>query len=89
MASQKYEVFHIVTETNGRSNYPSWQEFMPGRVALLEPDNINCLSEVITSLLQIAKGETKEAVIRQWPKETETILERALKDINPSLFTGS
>ncbi len=88
MASEKYEVFHIVTPMYGGDAFRTWNEFMPGRVALLEPDHIDCLSEVITSLMQIAGGMNKTQVIRQWPENVQPVVSRAVESINPALFGG-
>lgn len=86
LAGEKYEIFHIVTEgKNGRA-YESWQKFIPGRVARISPDNIDYLSEVITSLMQIANGKNKLEAVDQWEEKARPIVEAAINGIDPKLF---
>lgn len=80
LASEKYHIFHIVIDRDG--SYPSWNEFMPGRCAFLKGSKINYLSEVITSIMQIVNGKSKDDVIAQWDKTTQPIIEQAISDIN-------
>ena len=82
-ASEKYEIFHIVTLMGYREEeaYGSWCEFMPGRVAAIRDTDIRYLSEVITSLMQLVKGMSKDEVIAQWPAEAQKVVEGALRDI--------
>ena len=82
-ASERYEIFHIVTLMGYRENeaYESWCNMMPGRVAAIRDKDIQYLSEVITSLMQLVQGMTKEEVIAQWSKEAQTVVEAAVRDI--------
>lgn len=89
MANKKYEIFHIVTNKQDSEAYNTWHSFLPGRVALIEPENIDYLSEVITSLMQVANGKDKTEAADQWNKKAAKVVEEALKDINPSLFTDN
>ena len=83
MASERYEIFHIVT-----GNRPSlddsrrtWEKFMPGRVALIPGRQISCLSEVITSILQLSSGMDREQVVSQWDGEVREVVRAAVADI--------
>ena len=80
MAAEKYEVFHIVADR--ASSVASWQEFLPGRVAYISGSNIQYLSELITSIMQIANGMTKEDAIAQWPEEAKAVVAEGVKAIH-------
>ena len=79
--SEKYEVFHIVTKNRENNAYKTWNDFMPGRVAELDANNIQYLGEVIISILQIANGKSKSAVVSQWEESCQDIIEKAVFNI--------
>lgn len=80
MAAKKYEVFHIVTgDTRAVSG---WNEFMPGRSVYINEERIDKLSEVITSIMQVVNGMSKEKVISQWDGEAKDAVVEALETIN-------
>ena len=82
LASEKYEIFHIVTHSRASMNsFDTWNAFLPGRVALIRGENIDRLSEVITSIMQLSNGMDRESVIAQWPEEVQGIVREALKSI--------
>ena len=80
-AAEKYEISHIIT--GDTRAIPSWNEFMPGRVAYVNESRIEYLSEVITSLMQLAGGSTKEKVISQWENDAAIAVAEAVDTINP------
>ncbi len=82
MASQKYEIFHIVTGYQVQKAYQTWNKFLPGRNAALSSKNIDCLSEVITSIMQMANGTPREDVINQWQGSTKDIVRAAIAGIS-------
>ncbi len=79
--SQKYHTFHIVTKS--MSPLAEWNSLMPGHVAYIDGNHIGYLSEVITSIIQVANGMNKTAVIAQWPQEVQPVIMKALKTIAP------
>lgn len=81
MAAEQYEIFHIVTGFRTDKSLETWERFLPGRNALVSAEDIDCLSEVITSIMQLVNGMDKPAVIHQWPKEIQPIVEKALTTI--------
>ena len=82
MAMEKYEIFHIVTGIfRVEPSYQTWNKFLPGRVAKLDGKQIEYLSEVITSIMQLAAGTDKNEVISQWPKGVQPIIKEAIADI--------
>lgn len=80
MAAEKYEIFHIVADR--ASSVSSWSAFLPGRVAYISGTNIACLSEVITSIMQIVNGMSKEDAVAQWPENVQPIVAAAVKTID-------
>ncbi|NLG05897.1 MAG: hypothetical protein GX567_19040 [Clostridia bacterium] len=82
MASEKYEIFHIVTAMSNNGALDTWQKFLPGRVADLDPKNIEYLGEVIISIMQLANGMERCAVISQWPEEVQSIVSKAIGTID-------
>ncbi len=88
MASEKYEIFHIVT---GNERQPrlahsvdTWEQFLPGRVAYIPGSSIKYLSEVILSILQISGGMDRNSVIGQWDGEAREIVSKAVEKIRPN-----
>ena len=85
MASEKYEIFHIVTLMRWREEraFNTWNHFMPGRVATIKSEDIIYLSEVITSIFQLSEGVNREKVIEQWPEEIRPIIRKSIEPIFP------
>ena len=83
LASERYEIFHIVTDMGYRFDkaYQSWERLMPGRVASIREEDIQYLSEVIISILLMYKGYGKDDVIRQWQGDTRDVVSKAISDI--------
>ena len=80
---EKYEVFHIVTDMGYRfeKSLASWMELMPGRVASIKQDDIDHLSELIISLMQVLQGRDVDVIVNQWPEEIRPIINEGLKYI--------
>lgn len=83
MAAEKYEIIHIITGANQQNAWRTWTElpYMKGRVAILDPEDINCLSEVITSILQLINKGNREDIIKQWDEKDRAIVRKAIKEI--------
>ncbi len=79
MVSEKYEVFHIITGSTRAIN--SWEKLLPGRTAYINEENISFLSEVITSIMQLVNGDTKEKILDQFDEKASAVVEEALKTI--------
>lgn len=77
--SEKYEVFHIVCKN--QSVFPDWQRILPGRVAFIPAQSIQYLSEVIISLMQIAKGMSRKDAVSQWPENVRPVVAAAVERI--------
>ncbi len=92
MASEKYEVVHIVVgdkyrmdgnSSSGReSSYSGWCEALPGRVARVEDVHIDCLAEVIVAILMMLNGADKETALEGLDKDTRAVVEYGIADFN-------
>ena len=80
MASEKYEIFHIVV--GFRHGFESWDKFIPGRVAVL--DNVSYLSETVISILQILNGMDKDNAVGQWSSGAQEMVAKAVETIDLS-----
>jgi len=84
MAMEQYEIFHIVIDNRyGTKVFDSWNNFLPGRVAVVKDRDVKYLSEVITSVMQLANGVDRASVLAQWDKEVRLIVETAIEHILP------
>lgn len=91
MASEKYEVVHIVVgekyrmdgnSSSGRESYSGWCEALPGRVARVEDVHIDCLAEVIVAILMMLNGADKETALAGLDKDTRAVVEYGIADFN-------
>jgi len=82
MAARKYEIFHLVVMRS--SSMTSWQNFLPGRVGFIDSKDIQYLSEVIITIMQITNGMDRESAVRQWPEEAQRVVREAVRDIRGS-----
>ena len=84
LASEKYEIFHIVTATQNNNALGTWQNFIPGRVAELAAEDIQYLGEIIISIMQLVNGMDRSAIVSQWPESIQHIVSKAISTISPS-----
>lgn len=80
-ASKRYEIFHIVTGSRTQSSLETWQKLLPGRNAVIEPENIEYLAELLISLMQLAGGMSQADVLSQWAGKAKEAVETALSTI--------
>lgn len=81
--SEKYEVFHIITKSSSPKLINDWNIILPDRVAFIDSEHIQNLSDVIISIMQLTNGMAKKDVIAQWPKDVQPVVSRALENIGP------
>ena len=88
MAQEKYEVVHIVVgqkfrfdPSNSYASYDGWAEALPGRVAGLEEHNIKYLSDLITAILQLLSGVSKDEILAGLPFGKRGIIKKAMEDM--------
>jgi hypothetical protein len=85
LASQSYEVFHIVLANEGYASHglrrvlETWNEILPQRVVQLA--DVTKLSETIVSILQVINGERKEDVAASWGSGSSMVVFNAIKDL--------
>ena len=84
LTSEKYEIFHIITGSRTAGALKTWEPLLPGRNAVIEPENIQYLAEVMISLMQIAGGMTKAEAVSQWSDAARDTVASALKTISLS-----
>ena len=82
MASEKYELFHIITKSIRPTGFESWNKLLPGRVANVQADGVKYLSEVIISIMQLVNGSDRNNVINQWDKEAIPFVSETISSIN-------
>ena len=81
LVSEKYEVFHIVTGSRTEKSLKTWEPLLPGRNAVVEPENIQYLAEVMISLMQMVGGMSKQEAVSQWTGEAKAAVTTALSTI--------
>lgn len=82
-ASKKYEIFHIITDQgyNAERAYTSWRAMIEGRIAVIKAENIDLLSEVITSIMQLVQGKDRDSILSQWDDKVRPVVAEAIKTI--------
>lgn len=93
LASEKYEVFHIVLNNKTaeiQRSYVNWKELIPGRVLKVSPDDIGNLAEIFVSILMLANGDTKKDVVAKWDNPvTQRVVAEAIAEISIGNTSGS
>ncbi len=86
LCGKKYEIFHIITGSHTGASLKTWEPLLPGRNAIVESENIQYVSEVMISIMQLVGGAAKESVISQWTGDARAVVETALStiDVKPS-----
>lgn len=82
LVSERYEVFHIITGNRTTTSLKTWEPLLPGRNAVIEPQDIEFLAEVMISLMQVAGGMTKTGTLSQWSGRTKEVVGKALSTID-------
>ena len=82
LVSERYEVFHIITGSHTQGSLKTWEPLLPGRNAVIEPEDIEYLAEVMISLMQMTGGMTKAEALSQWQGRARTVTEKALSTIH-------
>jgi len=74
MASEKYELFHIVIGEDAIG----WPNILPGRVLIVTKTEIKYLPEIMISTMQIANGSNPDDVLMQWGELARVVVKRAI-----------
>jgi hypothetical protein len=81
LVSERYEVFHIITGSYLKSALKTWEPLLPGRNAVIKPENIENLAEVMISLMQMAGGMSREDALSQWSGAAKDVVAGALSTV--------
>ena len=82
LVSERYEVFHIITGGRINQALETWETLLPGRNAIIASENIDCLAEVLISLMQLVGGMSKEETLSQWTDKAKDVVKAAISTIN-------
>ncbi len=81
MASERYEVFHIVLKAGSYRSQNSgehWKKLIGNHAIELEPSNLEMLPQVFVSLMQYSKGMKRADVLAQWDDRAKTVVDSVL-----------
>jgi cell division protein FtsL len=93
MAQATYNVFHVVVEEGDYASrqrdrvYDEWRRLLGQNVIPLT-DHTK-IAEVIVSAIQVAEGESKEAVAKSWSGDTSVVVADAIRDVVEAERKGS
>lgn len=91
IVSRQYEVFHLIVEEgngyrhDGNEVSKRWNNLLGQRAIKLE-DHTK-MSEVIVSTLQVAGGDSIDAVTKSWSGDTSIVVSKAIKDL-ATIYVG-
>jgi len=86
MASQSYEVFHLIINP-GEYSDSRWKELL-GERAIAVTDHTK-LAEVIVSTMQVIEGEDADTVINSWSGDTSLVVRNAVNSLAKTGAAGS
>ena len=71
-AEKNYNVFHIVIEneqTDSEAIFRKWQEFMPGRVTVINKRDISYLADIIYAIISVSEGKTANEALKSMDQD--------------------
>ncbi|MCR5556229.1 MAG: hypothetical protein K6F75_01535 [Butyrivibrio sp.] len=80
MAMEKYEVFHI-SLTNSDVIPANFNRAIPGKVILLNKNDVNYIPEIIISTMQLINGMSEREVLDQWSDLARPIVKKAVEHL--------
>lgn len=86
-ASEKYNIFHIHIENGTASDddiFADWQKLLPGNCTSINIKNIDCLAELITTIISISEGLTPGNALQLINQEKAERLARSVAFIKPA-----
>lgn len=78
MASQSYEVFHLIVNP-GHYSADRWKDLLGERA--IKITDVNKLAEVIVSTLQISTGADVDTVVKSWSGDTSLVVANAVSGL--------
>ena len=80
MAMEKYEVFHI-NLTNGDYIPANFNKAIPGRIILVNKNDVNYIPEIIITTMQLVNGMSEKEVIDQWSDLARPVVKKAIEHL--------
>lgn len=86
LIAPQWNVFHIIVEQGSHMSYrrdetiASWKKLLGQRAIMLS--DIESLSEVIVSTIEMCEGRDKDSVIKSWGGDTQLVVSKALGGFN-------
>ena len=71
-AERNYNVFHIVIENeqaDSEAIFRKWQEFMPGRVTVINKRDISYLADIIYAIISVSEGKTANEALKSMDQD--------------------
>ncbi len=71
-AEKNYNVFHIVIENeqaDSEAIFRKWQEFMPGRVTVINKRDISYLADIIYAIISVSEGKTANEALKSMDQD--------------------
>ena len=84
MASEKYEIFHIVMKAGSYKYQKSgehWKKLIGNRAIELAPDDLDVLPELFVGLMQRVKGMSVEEIVAQWNGKASEVVKDILDEV--------
>ena len=80
MAMEKYEVFHI-NLTNADVIPANFNRAIPGKVILLNKNDVNYIPEIIITVMQLVNGMSEREVLGQWSDLARPVVKKAIEHL--------
>jgi hypothetical protein len=80
MAMEKYEVFHI-NLTNGDYLPATFNLVIPGRIIVLNKNDVNYIPEIIITTMQLVNGMSEKEAISQWSDLAQPVVRKAIEHL--------
>lgn len=83
---ETYHVFHIHIEKDAQPNekvFNDWQRLMPGCCAPINAKDIDCLSELITTVIAVTEGQSRNAALKLLDQKKAERIARSVSFIAP------
>lgn len=80
MAMEKYEVFHI-NLTNADVIPANFNRAIPGKVILLNKNDVNYIPEIIITVMQLVNGMSEKEVLDQWSDLARPVVKKAIEHL--------
>ena len=90
--SKRYNVFHIHIEkgiASDASVFAQWQRLLPGNSTVIGIKDVNCLAELIASIIFVTEGMSVNLALKQIDQKKAERIARSMALIQPSVKKNS